>query len=299
MLEKKPDNLRKNLAVFLVFTGTILASVLMTPSLKWHNIFQKILGEKIIEGEKEKAKVIKEKLATLVSPFSGTYGIYIYNFTTGEELGIRENEVFPAASLIKLPVFAAFYQEAERGGLSLNTKYQILNTDKVAGAGSMYYAKPGTVYTYKEMLELMGKQSDNTAFNVFVKLLGKEKIQQAIDSLGMRRTSFAKNETTPAEVGLFFRKLYQGNLVNRENREELLSYLTKTAWEERIPAGVPEGVRVSHKVGTEIGVIADGGIVFAPKPYILVIMSKDVIEKEAKELLPRISGLIYTDLGTD
>jgi len=87
--------------------------------------------------------------------------------------------------------------------------------------------------------------------------------------------------------------------VNRENREELLSYLTKTAWEERIPAGVPEGVRVSHKVGTEIGVIADGGIVFAPKPYILVIMSKDVIEKEAKELLPRISGLIYTDLGTD
>jgi beta-lactamase class A len=74
--------------------------------------------------------------------------------------------------------------------------------------------------------------------------------------------------------------------------------LTGTIWEDRIPAGVPEGIRVSHKVGTEIGVLADAGIVFAPKPYVLVIMSKDVLEKEAKQALPEISRVIWGKWGS-
>jgi len=46
-------------------------------------------------------------------------------------------------------------------------------------------------------------------------------------------------------------------------------------------------------VGAEIGVIADAGIVFAEKPYLLVILSEGVIETEAREVLPKISELVY------
>jgi beta-lactamase class A len=245
-------------------------------------------------------KVIGE-IRGIIKGLSGTYGVYVYGLKTGEEFGINQDEIFPAASLIKLPVFVAVYQEVEKGNLSLGTKYKIQNADKVAGAGSIYYAPAGTTYTYQKMLELMGQQSDNTAFNIFVKMLGKEKIQAVIDSLGMEKTSFEKNETTPAEIGMFFRKMYGGG-EGCEGCEgcggRILELLTGTIWEDRIPAGVPEGIRVSHKVGTEIGVLADAGIVFAPKPYILVIMSKNVLEKEAKQALPEISRVIWGKWGS-
>ena len=299
---------RNNFLVLLVLLGTVLASLLVIGAREWPRLAEKISGPAItvinfakptISPFSPRLEKTGGEIKKLLSDLRGTYGIYVYDLTTGEEFGIRENEVFPAASLIKLPVFAAVYQEVEKGNISLDTKYKIQDIDKVPGAGSMYYQTAGTVYTYQKMLELMGKQSDNTAFSVFVKLLGKEKIQEVIDSLGMKETSFAKNETTPADIGRFFKKLYQGNLVNQANREQLLSFLTGTIWEDRIPAGIPEGIKVSHKIGTEVGVISDAGIVFGKKPYVLAILSKDVLEKEAKEILPRISSLIYEEINAD
>lgn len=157
----------------------------------------------------------------------------------------------------------------------------------------MQYKPVGTLYTYKQMAQLMGNQSDNTAFSVLRTILGDDKIQAVINDLGMEKTSLVKNETTPSDIGLFFRKLYAGGIITREHRDEILTYLTKTAFEDRIPVGVPEGIKVAHKIGNEIGVIADAGIVFAPQPFILVIKSKDVLEKEAKEVLPKIAKAVW------
>jgi len=46
-------------------------------------------------------------------------------------------------------------------------------------------------------------------------------------------------------------------------------------------------------VGTDIGVISDAGIVFGKRPFIVVIMSSDVLEKEAKEVLPEIVKAVW------
>jgi len=238
----------------------------------------------------------ENKILALVKDLQGTYGVYVEDLGTGANFGINENRIFPTASLIKLPVFVAVYQEIEKGNFSLDTRYKIQDTDKVPGAGSMYYAKPGTVYTYEKMLELMGKQSDNTAFNVFTKLLGKEKIQAMIEELEMKDTSFAKNETTSKDIGMFFRKLYEGNEGDKGYEGEILDYLTDTIFEDRIPAGIPKEVKVAHKVGTEIGVISDAGIVFGEHPFVLVIMSEGVKESEAKETLPQITKIVWNSL---
>jgi beta-lactamase class A len=69
--------------------------------------------------------------------------------------------------------------------------------------------------------------------------------------------------------------------------------MTQTDFEERIPKGVPEGVRVAHKIGTEKQVIADGGIVYGKNSYILVILSDGVLETEALKALPEISGIVW------
>jgi len=258
---------------------------------------EKIVSPLVITGGKEAKKFdpgpVLAEIKDLTKGLLGTYGVYVYRFEDGQEYGFHQNEIFPAASLMKLPVILTLYQEAEMGRIDLDTEYKLLEKDKRGGAGILQSRPTGEVYTYRKLTELMGQYSDNTANNVLVKILGPQKIQQTIDSLGMKKTNFVEYETTPWDVGLFFRKLYEGGVVNSQHKEEILKFLTKTGWEGRIPAGIPKEVRVAHKIGTEIGVFSDAGIVFSQKPFVLVIMSKEARESEAKEALPKIAKAIW------
>ena len=138
-------------------------------------------------------------------------------------------------------------------------------------------------------LEAMGKRSDNNVFTELVNKFGKTTIQDYIDSLGMKNTSLSENSTTPSEVGDIFLKLY------KDNNEKILGFMTDTIFEKWIKAGVPEGIKVSHKYGKEIGVVNDAGIIYSPNPFILVIMTQGVNEIEADRLIPELTKMIYLE----
>ena len=233
------------------------------------------------------------KILGLTSKLKGEYGVFTYNLTAKNSYAFNAGEIFTAASLMKLPVILTLYQEAEAGRLDLETKYLLQQSDKRGGAGSLQSKPNGTTYTYRKLAEFMGQLSDNTAYAVLRRILGDQKIQQTIDNLGMNKTSLINDETTPEDMGLFFRKLYSGSIVTREHRDEILSFLTDTAYEDRIPKGVPAGIKVAHKIGNEVNVISDAGIVFASKPFVIVIMSEEILEKEALETLPKITQIIW------
>jgi len=56
-------------------------------------------------------------------------------------------------------------------------------------------------------------------------------------------------------------------------------------------------VRVVHKFGSEAGVVNDCGIVEAKNPYVICVMSTDINDGEAQELLPKISRVVWEWLG--
>jgi len=240
-------------------------------------------------------KLEKEKLAVeeMIQPLRGKYGVYFQDLQTKDSFEINGEEKMQSASLIKLPVLLTLYREGDAGRVNLDTVYKLQAADKREGAGMLINQPEGFEVTYRKMAELMGKQSDNTAFYIVSRILGAEKIQETIDALGMKDSSFVDQITTPEDIGLFFRKLYREGVISQKGRDEIMSFLTDTIWEDRIPAGVPEGIKVTHKIGTLTGVISDAGIVFAPKPFVLVIMSQDANEIEAKKALPEITKKIY------
>jgi len=305
----KPQDLKKNrLVVLIALGGTILAIFGVILYRERENLLGKILGPQVVitqvltptppsvtptpKFEKEEAQIKK-----LNTDLKGTYGVYVQDLITGESYGVNTDKIFTAASLTKLPVLLTLYREAEAGNLNLDTKYSLKTADKRVGAGNLQYKSAGTLITYRQMAELMGQQSDNTAFHILSEILGSQKIQRIIDDLGMKQTSFGKNETSPTDMGKLFYQLFRENLLVRDDRDELLSFLTKTIWEDRIPAGIPKEIRVAHKIGTEVGVISDAGIVFSKEPFILVILSEGVVEKEAKEILPKIAALVYKQIN--
>ena len=281
------------------------------PRLKAPSIRIPFFGEEtiVIEGNKkeaEKAKKAKSQFADLTDDKSGIYGLYVVRIGNGSRYGVNEDDVLQAASLIKLPVMAAMYKEVEEEGLSLETKYKLKGEDKVSGAGSLRNKPVGYEITYRELLRLVGKQSDNTAFNIVKNLLGDDKVSEVINSMGMVNTSLSENTTTPSDVGTFFEGLYnarlpapersnggQGNIVSKESAEELLEFLTDTVFESWITGGVPEEVRVAHKFGRELHVVNDAGIVFTENPYVIVVMGDKIVEREADEVIPQISRMVY------
>lgn len=290
-----------------VLGGTVILSAGAGFAARFSGIKDSIVNPKVIEvrnGPDE--TVIKREIdwtrlqrdiENVIASSRGRWSVYVYDMEGKEGFGIDEEKVMTAASLIKLPVIVLAFAEAEKGTFDLDGKYTLSDNDKVGGAGSMAYASAGTVYSFRKMVELMGQQSDNTAFSVIVKKFGKNKVETEIEAMGMASTSYAENKTTAKDVGRLLEKLYGEELLNRKNTTEVLRYLTKTIFEDRIPAGLPEDTRVAHKVGTEVGVVADAGVVFAEHPYILVVLSEEENLNEGNKIIVGISTMVWDELG--
>lgn len=246
--------------------------------------------------DKNKADMILTEISKITKKLTGVYGVYVVNLESNFSFGINHTEEFQAASLMKLPVMAAMYLESERGKLDLDEKYSLVQSDKVGGSGSLIAKPVGYQITYRNLISAMGKQSDNTAYTIGIKTVGITKIKEMILKSGMKNTNFDKNMTTPEDVGIFFENLWKGNILNKKNKEELLLSLTDTIYESWIPVGLPKGVKSSHKYGRELHVVNDAGIVYAEVPYIVVIMSRGVVDREADSAIPEISRIVYEGL---
>lgn len=303
----EPWGKKERYLVFYVLLITIILSALLAasarnwklpglPRISWPSFkSEKIIieGNKESQEEKEKSEEVIREFKKKTRELSGVYGLYVVRLKNGTSYGVSEKETFEPASLNKLPVMAALYMEAEKGNLDLGTKYTLKGSDKVSGAGSLAGEPAGTVLTYRDLIRLMGKQSDNTAFNIVKKALDKEVIEVAIQEIGMEDTAIeGEQKTTPYDIGLFFQKLWQGDIVAQKQRDEILGFLTNTVYESWISEGITD-VDVAHKFGREIHVVNDAGIVLADEPFVLVILTKGVVEREADEVFPELAKLVY------
>lgn len=255
------------------------------PTFKGLN-FDFLNGKTIIIGkpfdpdrdkQEERADKIKKGFSLKTKSLSGIYAFYVVELSNGYSFGKNEEDLLTAASLIKLPVLATLYMEADAGTINLD--------DKPEGSGQ----------TFRQLAQEMGKKSSNEAQLAALKVLGKDKIQVTIDKLGMKNTSYLENKTTPKDIGIFFQKLWTGQVVTEKSRDEILGYLTDTIYEDWIKKGIPE-VRVAHKYGREVHVVSDAGIVYSDKPFVLVIMSQGVVDKEADLVIPEIAAFVYNEL---
>ncbi|MFC1711088.1 serine hydrolase [Patescibacteria group bacterium] len=252
---------------------------------------EQVLG---VEVNIDSAKDLINSVLMLTDNLAGVYGLYFYNLETGETVVINENQSFTAASVNKVPIMVNFYQEVENERLDEDEIYSLKKADVQAyGTGQMRYQKLGTRYTYSDLFELSGKFSDNTAAYVLLQLIGVGKIQNRLNNLKMDNTSIKENTTTPKDMGSYFVKLYQDKLINSKNKEKVLTALTDTEFEERIPKYLPDNIRVAHKIGNEVNTYNDCGIIFGSPDYVLCLLTKDVKQDEALVVLPKISFLLW------
>jgi len=240
---------------------------------------------------------LETAIETIIRNTQGTYSVYIYDLSKQTEYSIRGQTVMTAASLNKLPILAHLYHQASLNNIDLE-KVITPQTEDIQdyGTGSIRYDPPNTPYSIKSLARLMIEKSDNTAAYILGDVIFTlPQIQDYIDSLGLTQTNMGDNQTSAKDIGQLLIKMYKGEITSKALTPEMLGFMIKTDFEDRIPTGVPANIKVYHKIGDEVGKIHDAGIIEAgTHPYVLVIMTTDQTdEQKTKETMANISRLVY------
>ncbi len=240
---------------------------------------------------------LADKVNNTINGAWSDYSVYVEDYDSDFVMGLSETETFTAASVNKVPILAALYYQSQGGTLDMN-KVITLQQDEIQdyGTGSMRYDEPGTTYSVKTLARLMIKQSDNTAAYILAnEIIGIDVVENLAKGWGLTQTDMVNNITSNKDMAILFRKLYEGKIANQAATLEMLSFLKDTDLETRLPAKLPTGVTVYHKVGTEMGKIHDVGIVTNGKhTYYIGVFTNDETDDTASEtLIAKISRVVY------
>jgi beta-lactamase class A len=103
------------------------------------------------------------------------------------------------------------------------------------------------------------------------------------------------NNTTSARgLLILLQSITKGEAVDADASRQMVEILAHQKFNEAIPAGVPPGTRVAHKTGELTKIHHDAAIVYAPRPFVLVILVRGIAEfKDSAALMADIAHRIY------
>jgi beta-lactamase class A len=102
------------------------------------------------------------------------------------------------------------------------------------------------------------------------------------------------NTTTARGLLVLLEAIARGEAVDKESSREMIAILERQKFNEGIPAGLPAGTRVAHKTGEITKIHHDAAIVFAGRPFVLVILVRGMADiKESSALMAEIAREIY------
>ena len=240
---------------------------------------------------------LAQKINSILKDEWKDYSLVVEDYGSDFALRQSEAEIFVAASVNKLPILAAVYYYANKGDIDLDRDITVQAADiQDYGTGSIRYEKPGSIYSVKTLAKLMIKQSDNTAAYILANhIIGFPRLSEIVTQWGLTQTDMVKNNTSNQDIGKLFRMIYDGKITDSAHTQEMLSFLKDTDHETRLPAKLPDKAVTYHKIGTEVGVIHDAGVVTDGQiTYYVGIFTNGTAENETTDaLMANISKVIY------
>src|SRR5689334_3313976 len=113
-------------------------------------------------------KMLRKRIGSIVDWVDGRMGVAVHDVTTGEEIGVSADELFPMASVCKTPILVEAHRRVEAGTLSLTKRISITRATRTAGSGLLNYFDEGLRPTVGDLLLLMIVVSDNAATDLII-----------------------------------------------------------------------------------------------------------------------------------
>ena len=239
---------------------------------------------------------LQSDLRTIMAKSGARVGISLQELSgpRRNSLSISGNQSFYAASTYKLPLLMAEAQQIASGQVSPSDVLCFDPRDGEDGWFTDYDA--GSCFTRNELALRTGRYSDNTAAHILVRYLGgPDALNRYAKSIGMTASAlWIPNTTTPDDLTAAWVNEALGRLGGVAAQHWLLPLLTHTASEHGIPAGLPAGATVMHKIGTMYGTEIDAAYVVNGRiSYVLTVGIAGLDEATGWSVIAKVSARIW------
>ena len=231
----------------------------------------------------------------------------------------RGDDVFHAASTMKIPVMIELFHQVREGKVKLSDPLPVKNEFHSLVDGSVFTLKPaddsetdlykavGQTRTLDQLCYLMVTVSSNFATNLLIQKFGIDNVRATVTSLhanGMDikrgvedQKAFDKglnNTTTAHGLATLLVAIANGKAVDADSSAKMVEILERQKFNEGIPAGVPANIRVAHKTGEITKIHHDAGIVYAERPFVIVVLVRGIEDfKQSSALIAGITRDLY------
>jgi beta-lactamase class A len=259
--------------------------------------------------------VLLQKLEDLIEKFEGEVGIYTRHLVTGQTAAINADELYPTASMIKVPILVTLFNKISSGDLNY--------TDEQIYADSLYYAgedilgsfKAGEKIALSKLVMLMITMSDNTAslwcqhlagtgvtINKFLKANGFNYTRMNSRTPGRKNDwkKYGWGQTSPHEMAELLVMIREGNIVNQAASEEMYRVLCNIYWNSEALSQIPPTVQAASKQGAVNQSRSEVVLVNGPSgDYVFCIITKNQkdesweYENEGFVLIRNVSRLLW------
>src|SRR5215468_2995003 len=250
-----------------------------------------------------------DEIEKIANSFDGVMGVAIKDLTTGEEILINDQLIFPTGSSIKIPILIELHKQAAEGKYKLTDQRWVERQDKTPGSGVIVnFGDHTSQLSLSDLATLMIALSDNTATNMLIDQVGMANVNRLLDELGLKQIRLRRkmidqaasargdeNTATPREAMALMEKLYRGQVVNRQLSDDALKIL-KIRKSSPIPRLLPDSVEIANKPGAIEGVACDWAVVYVPnRPYAIAVMTNynGPDGAAADDAIAKVSKLAY------
>ena len=221
----------------------------------------------------------------------GKYSFFFEDLKSGYVYGYNENVSMTAAGCMKLPIAVSLIKAVEDKKVDFMDKIKIETSDKVYGTGIIHEFNERE-YTVFELMVIMLIQSDNTAANKIIDIVGMEQINEDIRIMGLKNTRLnrktndertaitdVENITTAYDLSKIWKHLSNGTFLNKDNGQMLIDILRRQQIKNKLALYIPDDLKIeiSSKTGDKKGIENDTEYLELPKgKFVFTILSQDI-----------------------
>jgi beta-lactamase class A len=215
----------------------------------------------------------------------GEAGVFAANAEGQALFCENEDEPFPSASVIKLPLVMTLYADAARGLLDLDESMRV--GDRVDGSGVLRHLHDVQQLSLRDLAMLAIIVSDNTATNRLIERIGPERVGERLREWGCSKTRLSRkmydfesakrgleNVMTARETASLLLRLQRAECEDRATSDAVLAVLAQCQDRTMLLRYLPYAAKVPHKTGTLDESRNDAGIVPGDRPVIVAAFTR-------------------------
>ncbi len=265
---------------------------------------------------------LERRLQALAAEVEGDVGIYVRHLGTGRGAMLRADELFPTASMIKVPILLKTFDLMEQGAFAFDTSLVWADSLRYGGEDDLFdKLQAGAKVPLNQVTMAMITSSDNAA-SLWLQALvgGGEAINTWLAANGFDSTrvnsrtpgrreiwqKYGWGQTTPREIAEMVVGLREGRLISRAASEAMYRHLTRIHWNAEALSQLPPWVQAASKQGAVNRSRSEVVLVNAPTgDYVFAVITKNQTDQswtpanQGYVLLRKVSALLWREFAPE